>query len=803
MIGTVGVDDAPAAEGFGRVKRGAIETKDAFERDLGALKVGMDVGTALSTLGALRVEAGKVSDAFSAVARAKDQAAARSAGYLGIGDEAEKATASVRKLEASISSLKAQGGGGNLLGGALGGFKKPEESMWGFSGLNAKVDSELAAVVGKVEKTVSNLKATTGGRDLLGGALGGFEKPKGGGGWNFSGLNVETKEAAGKAGEEAGGSWLAGFAKKLRSDDRKTGELVLGSFLGRGMGGLADMGASALNIGVPVMIGTFAVKGINDMLTKVNELNAAVARGEANWADVGMEVGKSVPGLGEVVRLGETINETLTGEKARRESITREIQAANAAMDAQVALSARLRDIRNETMKTVGNEKAAAAGIGKSAEEAELLKVREEIKQLENPGNQRLMDKKAREGAVGEANEAIKRAKDAKKEAEGRLQAGGKGGIWGAIDGLIPGVRPGDLTRGWYAGLGSMELDIQSTEKAATAKKAGDEAMAKAQNVDAAAVRAAQLEKLRKKEAELVEQAKRASENATRSTESAKTDATGAADLASLRGRGEVYKAEKRQLELDRDREIRSIEERRTQALETGKFDKDTPEAKKINADADEAVLKRKEVHAAAMRDLEAKQARQTLSIEEETKAKQLQLADDALGAELKRIEASYAEKYATADAGNKKLLLKQEDADKALAKQAAARRTEAMQSDVKARELDMKGDDQGAVVERAKQKYVEAVRAAGTDPKAREAAAKSFVMDVTGGLQEAPRAFAPASQMFSQQIVPMSSGPESPVQKLQGIKDTLEKILTAVDPKNAKVVEAVLKDITPVTVGG
>jgi hypothetical protein len=203
------------------------------------------------------------------------------------------------------------------------------------------------------------------------------------------------------------------------------------------------------------------------------------------------------------------------------------------------------------------------------------------------------------------------------------------------------------------------------------------------------------------------------------------------------------------------------------------------------------------------MRDLEAKQARQTLSIEEETKAKQLQLADDALGAELKRIEASYAEKYATADAGNKKLLLKQEDADKALAKQAAARRTEAMQSDVKARELDMKGDDQGAVVERAKQKYVEAVRAAGTDPKAREAAAKSFVMDVTGGLQEAPRAFAPASQMFSQQIVPMSSGPESPVQKLQGIKDTLEKILTAVDPKNAKVVEAVLKDITPVTVGG
>jgi hypothetical protein len=203
------------------------------------------------------------------------------------------------------------------------------------------------------------------------------------------------------------------------------------------------------------------------------------------------------------------------------------------------------------------------------------------------------------------------------------------------------------------------------------------------------------------------------------------------------------------------------------------------------------------------MRDLEAKQARQTLSIEEETKAKKLQLADDALGAELKRIEAGYAEKYASADAANKKLLLEQEKADKDLARQNVARKTEAATSDVRAREMELAGKTEEAVVERARQKYTEALRAAGKDQKAREAAGQAFMLDVATGIRSEGevRSYVPTGAQFHN--AGFYQGQDDSRRTFLDMRDRLTDIVKLLDPQNQKAAESSLDRIVQITIGG
>jgi hypothetical protein len=70
----------------------------------------------------------------------------------------------------------------------------------------------------------------------------------------------EIMSAATEAGEATGGGWLAGLAKRLRADDRKTGELILGMFANRGLAGAADLAIGAAGLGGLAIGITFAAR---------------------------------------------------------------------------------------------------------------------------------------------------------------------------------------------------------------------------------------------------------------------------------------------------------------------------------------------------------------------------------------------------------------------------------------------------------------------------------------------------------------------------------------------------------------
>jgi hypothetical protein len=204
------------------------------------------------------------------------------------------------------------------------------------------------------------------------------------------------EEAAAKAGEEAGGSWLAGFAKRMRADDRKTGELVLGSFLGRGLGGAADLGMSALGLGVTGIVIDFAAKGLDQIIGGVREMNEAIKKGEANWADVTMGIGKTLPVLSSVFSLGENINESITGQRKEIERAAEEQRLWAEQAQAQQSYAEHLRGVLRDYKVSISAAKVEAAAMRAELEGALLaaaqMRAEAEKKAREEEENERFKE---------------------------------------------------------------------------------------------------------------------------------------------------------------------------------------------------------------------------------------------------------------------------------------------------------------------------------------------------------------------------------------------------------------------------
>lgn len=132
---------------------------------------------------------------------------------------------------------------------------------------------------------------------------------------------------------------IAASAKKIRMDDRMSGEAALQSFTSRGLSGMADLGLSKAGLGAPGMIISGIAQGLNEAITKAMEFSGELEKGNVNAADISMSIGKSLPVLGEVFKLGETINDAFTGQKTAIKEMAEQTEHMNAAMQFQQELA--------------------------------------------------------------------------------------------------------------------------------------------------------------------------------------------------------------------------------------------------------------------------------------------------------------------------------------------------------------------------------------------------------------------------------------------------------------------------------
>ncbi len=97
------------------------------------------------------------------------------------------------------------------------------------------------------------------------------------------------------------------------------------------IGGFSQQQMQLLIRGGAVAMAGMTLGQVTDKMVEMRDL---ASDGKANWADISLEIGKSIPLLGGFVRAGENINELLTGQKRHWQEIHDRIELVDTAIDA-------------------------------------------------------------------------------------------------------------------------------------------------------------------------------------------------------------------------------------------------------------------------------------------------------------------------------------------------------------------------------------------------------------------------------------------------------------------------------------
>lgn len=176
----------------------------------------------------------------------------------------------------------------------------------------------------------------------------------------------------GKAGKEvndqAGGGGfferMALRAKENRRDKRASGEAALEQTL-RSRGGLADFGADALGIGMPVMIAQAAGSMLKQASEQMMELRRQYRAGETDGAQMARGIATSLPVIGDMVAGFLNIRELITGEREEIDKVNAAAKRGTEEWNARMRAAEKYREILSTIRLATAKALGEAATVGK------------------------------------------------------------------------------------------------------------------------------------------------------------------------------------------------------------------------------------------------------------------------------------------------------------------------------------------------------------------------------------------------------------------------------------------------------
>lgn len=437
ISGVVGLDNQPSIVALDESINKALSAKQQIEA--ATPKFGIDprgaqagiaaVSKELSTLSATAaLTFSQVQDKIDAI-----KEASRRSAYLGLSEDGSPFASKAATAPVTSALNAARGAIGTNASSIFqpienAAAKAASATLWNFSSLKASLPPVMVAAQAAAAQAMADQQAADAAKAKQQAIQEAQEKGK-------------AAAAAEEKARIAALPWdqrLANMAKTLRFDDRKMGESALASFFGRGTEGIADMGLSAAGMGGAATVISGTAKALNEVLDKVDAISKKVQETGGNWSDVTLEVGKQLPVLGEVVRLGERIGRDLTGDTAYIEGVNAEMEIFQTHIEATKKISdvvrattdgfkTQLRDLATEA-------KAIMAELDKMPQTAALLRLQgnqdKAIKDAESTA------KTAKVTAQNAYNVEVERLNELKKKA----QEASRPTAWQTIAGMIPGA---------------------------------------------------------------------------------------------------------------------------------------------------------------------------------------------------------------------------------------------------------------------------------------------------------------------------------------------------------------------------